>query len=189
MSVGDLLVGSRLHHVGLVVADLDLAITNYQALGFGAEDRFDVPEQGIQAAFFPLAQGAVELIQPTDPEGAIGRFMAKRGEGFHHVAYAVGDLDASLKQLAKAGIELIDHTPRIGGHGLMIAFVHPRACNGVLTELVQDEGRAGRRGHIERCMERLEPGVGSSGGMLLPFTGSSSPREAGGSQMGGKAGG
>ena len=97
MSVGDLLVGSRLHHVGLVVADLDSAITNYQALGFGAEDRFDVPEQGIQAAFFPLAQGAVELIQPTDPEGAIGRFMAKRGEGFHHVAYAVDALEPHIE--------------------------------------------------------------------------------------------
>jgi methylmalonyl-CoA/ethylmalonyl-CoA epimerase len=126
-----------LHHVGIVVADLDVAITSYESLGFGEADRFDIPEQGIRAAFFPLAFGSVELIQPTDPEGAIGRFMAKRGEGFHHVAYQVDDLVATLGVLAEAGVELIDRTPRIGGHGLWIAFLHPRAANGVLTELVQ----------------------------------------------------
>ena len=138
MSVGDILTTCRLHHVGLVVADLDAAIASYQALGFGEADRFAVPEQGIRAAFFPLGQGAVELIQPTDPDGAIGRFMAKRGEGFHHAAYAVGDLAGTLDKLAIAGIELIDFAPRVGGHGLLIAFIHPRACNGVLTELVQE---------------------------------------------------
>lgn len=131
------LTGSRLHHVGIVVADLDLAIANYQALGFGEADCFDIPEQGVRAAFFPLASGSVELIQPTDPEGAIGRFMAKRGEGFHHVAYQVEDLKATLDQLATADVELIDFAPRVGGHGLWVAFIHPRACNGVLSELVQ----------------------------------------------------
>jgi methylmalonyl-CoA/ethylmalonyl-CoA epimerase len=128
---------SRLHHIGIVVADLDAAIATYQRLGFGEADRFDVPEQGIRAAFFSMATGAVELIQPTDPDGAIGRFMAKRGEGFHHVAYEVDDIVESLRQLQDDGIELIDLSPRTGGHGLLIAFVHPRACNGVLTELVQ----------------------------------------------------
>ena len=134
------LASSRLHHIGVVVADLDAAIRTYEQLGFGEADRFDIPEQGIRAAFFPLATGAVELIQPTDPEGAIGRFMAKRGEGFHHVAYQVDHLAASLRQLQDDGIELIDTTPRVGGHGLLIAFIHPRACNGVLTELVQVPG-------------------------------------------------
>jgi methylmalonyl-CoA/ethylmalonyl-CoA epimerase len=137
MAVSEILATSRLHHVGVVVADLDAAIGNYQALGFGEADRFDIPEQGVRAAFFPLATGSVELIQPTDPEGAIGRFMAKRGEGFHHVAYQVHDLAGTLNQLAAAEIELIDFTPRTGGHGLWIAFIHPRAANGVLTELVQ----------------------------------------------------
>jgi methylmalonyl-CoA epimerase len=131
------LSSGRLHHIGVVVADLDGAISTYERLGFGEADRFDVPEQGIRAAFFPLATGAVELIQPTDPEGAIGRFMAKRGEGFHHVAYEVDDIAASLRQLQDNGIELIDLAPRTGGHGLLIGFIHPRACNGVLTELVQ----------------------------------------------------
>ena len=131
------LAASRLHHIGVVVADLDAAILTYEQLGFGEADRFDVPEQGIRAAFFPLATGAVELIQPTDPDGAIGRFMAKRGEGFHHVAYEVDSLAASLRQLQDDGVELIDTAPRTGGHGLLIAFIHPQACNGVLTELVQ----------------------------------------------------
>ena len=134
------LAASRLHHIGVVVADLDAAIATYEQLGFGDVDRFDVPEQGIRAAFFPLATGAVELIQPTDPDGAIGRFMAKRGEGFHHVAYEVDDITASLRQLRDDGIELIDLTPRTGGHGLLIAFIHPRAASGVLTELVQVPG-------------------------------------------------
>ena len=133
----EILSGGRLHHVGIVVADLDTAIANYQALGFGEADRFDIPEQGVRAAFFPLASGSIELIQPTDVDGAIGRFMAKRGEGFHHVAYQVEDLASTLDQLAAAGVELIDFAPRVGGHGLWIAFIHPRACNGVLSELVQ----------------------------------------------------
>ena len=137
------LAGSRLHHVGIVVADLNAAISAYQALGFGEANRFDVPDQGIRAAFFALASGAVELIQPTDADGAIGRFMAKRGEGFHHAAYQVDDLAATLEQLAADGVELIDVAPRVGGHGLLIAFIHPRACNGVLTELVEARGSDG----------------------------------------------
>jgi methylmalonyl-CoA/ethylmalonyl-CoA epimerase len=139
MTVSELLTHGRLHHVGIVVADLDAAIATYQALGFGEADRFDIPAQGVRAAFFPLAQGSVELIQPTDSEGAIGRFMAKRGEGFHHVAYQVDDLATTLDELAAAGIELIDFAPRVGGHGLWIAFIHPRACNGVLNELVKEK--------------------------------------------------
>ena len=138
MGLSGILAGSRLHHVGIVVADLDTAIANYQALGFGEADRFDIPAQGVRAAFFALARGSIELIQPTDPEGAIGRFMAKRGEGFHHVAYQVDNLATTLDKLAAAGTELIDFAPRVGGHGLWIAFIHPRACNGVLTELVQE---------------------------------------------------
>lgn len=137
MTLTTLVAGSRLHHIGIVVADIDGAIGTYQSLGFGEPDRFDIPEQGIRAAFFPLASGSVELIQPTEPDGAIGRFMAKRGEGFHHVAYEVDDVDGTLAALAAAGVELIDRTHRIGGHGLWIGFLHPRAAAGVLTELVQ----------------------------------------------------
>ncbi|HQY31926.1 MAG TPA: methylmalonyl-CoA epimerase [Thermomicrobiales bacterium] len=133
-----ILAGSRLHHIGVVVADLERAVQSYTALGFGTPELLTIPEQGIIAAFYTLAQGSVELLQPTDPDGAIGRFLAKRGEGFHHAAYQVDDLAATLDTLAAAEVELIDRTPRIGAHNLRIAFVHPRAANGILTELVQE---------------------------------------------------
>ena len=126
-----------LHHVGVVVADLDAALARYAALGFGGGDRFEVPEQRVVAATFRIGLGYLELIQPTDPEGPIARFMAKRGEGLHHVAYRVPDLAAALRRLAAAGVRLIDEAPRQGAHGWRIAFVHPESCHGVLTELVE----------------------------------------------------
>lgn len=82
--------------------------------------------------------GWIELICPTDPDGPIARFLAKRGEGLHHVAYGVSDLAGKLKELEAAGVRLIDRTPRAGAHGWRIAFVHPESCGGVLTELVQE---------------------------------------------------
>jgi methylmalonyl-CoA/ethylmalonyl-CoA epimerase len=132
-----ILESARLHHVGIVVTDLDAAVEKYRSLGFRDPERQDIADQGVRAAFFMLPQGSIELIQPTDPEGAIGRFMAKRGEGFHHIAYQVDDLVGTLANLMQTGIELIDQVPRTGAHCLKIAFVHPRACSGVLTELVQ----------------------------------------------------
>jgi methylmalonyl-CoA/ethylmalonyl-CoA epimerase len=108
----------RLHHVAVVVADLDEALARYRTLGFSGSERFVLVE----------------------PEGSIARFLAKRGEGVHHVAYAVPDLIAALKGLEAAGIRLIDAAPRTGAHGWRIAFVHPESCGGVLTELVQEQG-------------------------------------------------
>lgn len=128
----------RLHHVGIVVQDAEAAASSYETLGFTHGERFAVPEQGIVAVVYAAGPGYVELIQPTDPEGAIGRFMAKRGEGSHHVAYAVDDIDAALARLKTAGVRLIDETPRTGLHGWRIAFIHPESCHGVLTELVQE---------------------------------------------------
>ncbi len=128
----------RLHHVGVVVADLDAAAASYARLGFPAGERFAVPEQGIEAIVYHVGPGYMELISPTDPEGAIGRYMAKRGEGTHHVAYAVDDIAATLDSLRAAGVRLIDETPRTGLHGWRIAFIHPESCHGVLTELVQE---------------------------------------------------
>jgi methylmalonyl-CoA/ethylmalonyl-CoA epimerase len=133
-----LLAGYALHHVGIVVADIDAAVAQYTALGFHGGERFEITEQGVIAVTYHAGPGYVELIQPTDPEGAIARFMAKRGEGMHHVAYAVPDLQAALNRLAAAGIRLIDTAPRVGAHGWRIAFVHPEAGNGVLTELVEE---------------------------------------------------
>ena len=128
-----------LHHVAVVVADLDAALDRYAALGFGDAERFALPQQGVLAATFRAGPGYLELIQPTDPEGAIARFMAKRGEGLHHVAYRVPDLRDALRRLAAGGVRLIDEAPRTGAHGWRIAFVHPESCNGFLTELVETD--------------------------------------------------
>jgi methylmalonyl-CoA/ethylmalonyl-CoA epimerase len=127
----------RLHHVGVVVSDLDAALDRYGRLGFAGGERFALPEQGVTAATFRAGVGYLELIEPTDPDGPIARFLAKRGEGLHHVAYGVADLAAALRRLADLGVRLIDEAPRVGAHGWRIAFVHPESCHGVLTELVE----------------------------------------------------
>lgn len=126
-----------LHHVAFVVADLDMALEGQRRVGFDAHERFTLGEQGVEVATLPAGASWIELIRPLDPEGAIARFLAKRGEGFHHVAYAVPDLEAALRALRDAGVRLIDQSPRTGAHGWRIAFVHPEGCNGVLTELVE----------------------------------------------------
>ena len=130
----------QVHHTGIVVADLDAAAAKYAALGFGDPHRFAVPSQGIEAMTFPCGDGFVELIAPTDPDGPIARFMAKRGEGVHHVAYRVDDIAAALAELKSRGVRLIDESPRSGAHGWQVAFIHPEAAAGVLTELVQTNG-------------------------------------------------
>lgn len=129
--------GMRLHHVGYVVSDIDVAAETYRTLGFVDGERHEIPEQKIVAMTFHAGHGWMELIQPTDPEGPIAAFMAKRGEGVHHVAWQVDDIEAKLAELKSAGVQLIDETPRTGAHGWRIAFIHPKACHGVLTELVQ----------------------------------------------------
>lgn len=126
-----------LHHVGIVVADMESALARYAALGFGAGERFEVPEQGVIAVTFQSGPGYVELIHPTDTNGPIARFLAKRGDGVHHVAYRVANLSETLDQLAAVGVRLIDASARSGTHGWRIAFVHPESCAGVLTELVE----------------------------------------------------
>ena len=129
-----------IHHVGYVVADLDAAIAQLESLaGTSVGVREVMPEQGVEAAMCATDGGLVELITPLDPEGAIARFLEKRGEGFHHVAFAVPDAAAALEALAAAGAELIDATPRRGLGGHLVAFVHPRSALGVLTEVVQDD--------------------------------------------------
>ena len=138
MSPESVLGELRLHHVGIVVADLDAAIARYEALGFCQGERHDIPEQHIVAVTFRAGSGWVELIQPTDSEGPIARYMAKRGEGTHHVAYAVDNIVAAMNRLRDTGIRLIDEAPRFGARGWKIGFIHPEACHGVLTELVQE---------------------------------------------------
>ena len=132
------LAGYDLHHVGIVVTDIDAAVERYAALGFACGERFEIAEQGVIAVTYQAGPCFVELIQPTNADGAIAKFMAKRGEGMHHVAYRVHDLEGTLGRLAKAGVRVIDEKPRTGAHGWRIAFVHPESCSGVLTELVDD---------------------------------------------------
>ena len=127
-----------LHHVAIVVVDLDAALTRYAALGFTNAERFTLPDQAITAATFRTGSGYLEIIQPTDLDGPIARFLAKRGEGLHHVAYQVPNIAATLRQLGAAGIRLIDEKPRSGAHGWRIAFIHPESCAGVLIEIVED---------------------------------------------------
>jgi methylmalonyl-CoA/ethylmalonyl-CoA epimerase len=133
-----------IHHVGYVVADLDAGLaTLSRAFALTVTVREVMEAQGVEALMAEgRAGGAIELIRPLDPEGAIARFMAARGEGFHHVAFAVPDVDAALARLAAAGTEVIDATGRRGLGGHRVGFIHPRSTLGVLTELVQ----AGRDG-------------------------------------------
>ncbi len=133
----------RIHHVAYVVADLDTAIPHFvERYGMAVEVREVMAEQGVEAVALGIGPGQVELIQPLDTQSPIARFLASRGEGFHHVAYEVDDLDAALAELRAAGEELIDQAPRRGLGGHMIAFVHPRSGMGALTELVQREAGA-----------------------------------------------
>jgi methylmalonyl-CoA epimerase len=128
-----------IHHLGVAVEDLDEALATYKRL-FGAElERREVVEdQGVEAASLRVGTSRVELLTPTGEDTPVGRFLAKRGPGMHHVAYGVDDLPATLEHLAHEGAELIDEEPREGLFGLQVAFVHPDAVHGVLAELVAD---------------------------------------------------
>jgi methylmalonyl-CoA epimerase len=126
-----------IHHLGVAVADLDEAVSTYERL-FGArlEHRETVPEQGVEAASLRVGSGRVELLAALGADTPVGKFLAKRGPGMHHVAYEVDDIRASLAELEAAGAELIDAEPRRGLFGLEVAFVHPDAVHGVLSEVV-----------------------------------------------------
>jgi methylmalonyl-CoA/ethylmalonyl-CoA epimerase len=126
-----------IHHVGVAVEDLDGALATYERL-FGAtvEHQATVGDQGVRAASLRIGDGRVELLEPLGDDTPVGRFLAKRGPGMHHVAYEVDDLGTTLAELAGAGAELIDEEPREGLFGLEVAFVHPDSVHGVLSEVV-----------------------------------------------------
>jgi methylmalonyl-CoA epimerase len=126
-----------IHHVGVAVDDLDAALSTYARL-FGAEleHRATVPAQGVHAAAVRIGAGRVELLEPLEEDTPVGRFLAKRGPGMHHVAYEVDDVAEALAGLSDAGVELIDERPRRGLFGLEVAFVHPDSVHGVLSEVV-----------------------------------------------------
>jgi len=126
-----------IHHLGVAVDDLDEAVDTYRRL-FGAEveRRETVPEQGVEAAAVRVGESRVELLASLGEETPVGKFLAKRGPGMHHVAYEVSDLAHELRGLAAQGVELIDEEPHRGLFGLVVAFVHPDSVHGVLAELV-----------------------------------------------------
>jgi len=126
-----------IHHVGLAVDDLDAAVATYERLfGGRVEHRERVEEQGVEAASVRIGDSRVELLAALAEDTPVGRFLVKRGPGMHHVAYEVADIRAALDELAAAGAELIDASPRHGMFGLEVAFVHPESVHGVLSEVV-----------------------------------------------------
>ena len=131
-----------IHHLGIAVADLDAAAERYaQLVGAVVDHRAEAEELGTRALALRTPQGPmIELVAPLHDDTPVGRFLAKRGEGMHHVAYEVADLDAEVSRLVADGVEMIDERPRPGLFGLQVAFIHPDAVMGVLLELVQPGG-------------------------------------------------
>src|SRR5215831_12086081 len=127
-----------IHHIGHAVNDLDPAIDLYErVLGGTLEHRETMPDQGVEAATMLLGDARVELLRPLSADTPVGKFLANRGPGMHHVALRVPDIDEALRDAAAAGAELIDTEPRVGLFGLRVAFIHPHSVEGVLVELVQ----------------------------------------------------
>ena len=126
-----------IHHLGVAVDDLDDAISTYESLlGAELEERATSDEQGVEAASLRVGSGHVELLAALAPDTPVGRFLASRGPGMHHVAYEVDDISAELARLEDEGVRLIDTAPRPGLFGMQVAFVHPETVHGVLSELV-----------------------------------------------------
>jgi methylmalonyl-CoA/ethylmalonyl-CoA epimerase len=128
----------RIDHIGVAVEDLDSAIALYeQSFEMQLAHRETVESQGVEAVLLDVGDGHVELLRPLGPDTAVGKFVAKRGSGLHHVAYAVSDIDATLESLKAAGVELIDEEARVGIRNSRVAFLHPRSTGSVLTEIVE----------------------------------------------------
>jgi methylmalonyl-CoA/ethylmalonyl-CoA epimerase len=129
---------ARIDHVGVAVEDLDAAIALHEATyGMELVHRETVAEQGVEAVLLDVGENHVELLRPLSEDTPVGKFLAKRGPGLHHVAYQVQDIEAALSALREQGVRLIDQTPRTGIRGSRVAFLHPAATGGVLTEIVQ----------------------------------------------------
>ena len=132
----------KIHHLGYAVESVEAA-SRFYTESFGAEltEPETIEEQGIVATMFGVGDSMVELMQPTHPDSPVGRFLARRGEGVHHVAFQVKNLEAALARLKKTGVEVVDEEPKVGAGGTRTAFVHPKGAFGVLTELVELPGR------------------------------------------------
>ena len=131
---------SHIEHIGIAVKNLDEAIKYYeQILGLTCYNIEEVKDQKVKTAFFKVGETKIELLESTDPDGPVSKFLDKKGEGIHHIAFAVKGIEGILNQAEEKGIQLIDKTPRKGAEGLDIAFLHPKSTFGVLTELCEDK--------------------------------------------------
>lgn len=131
---------THIEHIGIAVKSLDEAIPFYEnILGLKCYSIEEVSDQKVKTAFFKVGNTKIELLESTDPEGPIGKFIEKRGEGIHHMAFAVRDLNTKLSELESKGVRLIDSKSRKGAEGLDIGFLHPKSTFGVLTELCEDK--------------------------------------------------
>jgi methylmalonyl-CoA/ethylmalonyl-CoA epimerase len=131
---------THIEHIGIAVNSLEDAVPFYEKVfGLKCYNIEEVAEQKVRTAFFMVGQTKIELLESTDPEGPIGKFIEKRGEGVHHIAFAVDNLEERLKEAESLGVRLIDCEPRKGAEGLSIAFLHPKSTYGVLTELCEDK--------------------------------------------------
>jgi methylmalonyl-CoA/ethylmalonyl-CoA epimerase len=134
-------VFGRIDHIGVAVEDIDAAIALYESqFEMAITHRETVESQGVEAVLLEVGDGHVELLRPLGPETPVGKFLARKGRGLHHVAYAVEDIDATLAKAGALGLELIDSAPRAGIGGSRVAFIHPRSTGGVLTEIVEPAG-------------------------------------------------
>ena len=131
---------SHIEHIGIAVSDLEASISFYERVfGLKCYNIEDVPEQKVRTAFFLVGQTKIELLESTDPEGPIGKFIEKRGEGIHHIAFAVKNIEEKLKNAEKEGVRLIDVIPGKGAEGLRVAFLHPKSTGGILIELCENK--------------------------------------------------
>ncbi len=130
---------SHIEHIGIAVTNLESAISLYEnVFGLKCYSVEEVPEQKVRTAFFMVGQTKIELLESTDPEGPVAKFIASRGEGVHHIAFAVENIEKKLKHAEEQGIRLIDTKPRKGAEGLNIAFLHPKSTSGVLIEICEN---------------------------------------------------
>ena len=129
----------KIDHIGIAVADLEAAKNFYELLGLKVTDVEEVKEQKVKVAFVPVGDSEVELLESTEPDGPIAKFIEKKGQGMQHIAFRVDDIEAALEELKAKGVKLIDEKPRYGAGGARIAFLHPKSTFGVLVEISERE--------------------------------------------------
>ncbi len=133
---------THIEHIGIAVANLEAAIEFYEKIiGLKCYNIESVPDQKVRTAFFMIGETKIELLEPTDPEGPVGKFIEKRGEGLHHIAFAVKNIEEQLKHAENHGVKLIDSLPRKGAENLDIAFLNPKSASGVLIEICENKNK------------------------------------------------